>query len=71
MNESDEEDNEEGFTDSEDLYDNDDKFCFNILKELKIRKILHEYNSNHCWKLIKRGKKSLHMYYFNMSMVSF
>ena len=32
MNESDEEDDEEGFTESEDLYDNDDKFLFNNLK---------------------------------------
>ena len=65
MYKSDEEDDEEGFTDSEDLYDDDDKFCFNSLKQLKTRKMLYEHYSKYCWKLIKRGKKSLHMYYFN------
>ena len=32
MRESHEEDDEEGFNESEDLYDDDDKFSFNSLK---------------------------------------
>ena len=32
MSESDEDDEEEGFIDSENLYDDDDKFRFNSLK---------------------------------------
>ena len=58
MNESDEEDDEEEFTDSKDLYDDDDKFWFNSLKWRKIRKILYQHYSKHCWKLIKRERQA-------------
>ena len=55
MNESDEEADEEEFTESKDLFDENDKFWFN---SLKYKKIVNEHHLKDYWKLIKQEKKA-------------